>query len=68
MYLYGGQQQMIPLVSAVILVNKVIVLRSLKMEPTNIITPYLELTTADEADQFNEYFLGDEPGLHIRRN
>ena len=32
----------------------------MKTEPTNIITPYLELTTAEEADQFNEYFLGDD--------
>ena len=58
---YGGQQQIDPLVSAVILVNKVIGTPIVEYGPTNIITPYLELTTADEADQFNEYFLGDEP-------
>ena len=58
---YGGQQQIDPLVSAVILVNKVIGTPIVEDGPTNIITPYLELTTADEADQFNEYFLGDEP-------
>ena len=56
---YGGQQQIDPLVSAVILVNKVIGTPIVEDGPTNIITPYLELTTADEADQFNEYFLGD---------
>jgi len=57
---YGGQQQIDPLVSAVILVNKVIGTPIVEDEPTNIITPYLELTTAEEADQFNEYFLGDD--------
>ena len=56
---YGGQQQIDPLVSAVILVNKVIGTPIVEDGPTNIITPYLELTTAEEADQFNEYFLGD---------
>ena len=57
---YGGQQQIDPLVSAVILVNKVIGTPIVEDGPTNIITPYLELTTAEEADQFNEYFLGDD--------
>ena len=57
---YGGQQQIDPLVSAVILVNKVIGTPIVEEGPTNIITPYLELTTAEEADQFNEYFLGDD--------
>lgn len=58
---YGGQQQIDPLVSAVVLVNKVI------GSPLNdgdgacvIITPYLELTSAEEARQFNEYFLGED--------
>lgn len=57
---YGGQQQIDPLVSAVILVNKVIGTPIVEDGPTNIITPYLELTTAEEADQFNEYFLNDD--------
>lgn len=57
---YGGQQQIDPLVSAVILVNKVIGTPIVEEGPTNIITPYLELTTAEEAEQFNEYFLGDD--------
>lgn len=57
---YGGQQQIDPLVSAVILVNKVIGTPIVEDGPTNIITPYLELTTAEEAEQFNEYFLGDD--------
>lgn len=57
---YGGQQQIDPLVSAVILVNKVLGTPIVEDGPTNIITPYLELTSAEEAAQFNEYFLGDE--------
>lgn len=57
---YGGQQQIDPLVSAVILVNKVIGTPIVEEGPANIITPYLELTSADEAADFNEYFLGDD--------
>ena len=57
---YGGQQQIDPLMSAVILVNKVIGTPIVEDGPTNIITPYLELTSAEEAVDFNEYFLGDE--------
>lgn len=58
---YGGQQQLDPLMSAVILVNKVLGTPIVEDGPTNIITPYLELTSAKEAADFNEYFLGDEP-------
>ncbi|MDD2958444.1 MAG: substrate-binding domain-containing protein [Lachnospiraceae bacterium] len=57
---YGGQQQIDPLMSAVILVNKVIGTPIVEEGPTNIITPYLELTSAEEAADFNDYFLGDE--------
>ena len=57
---YGGQQQIDPLISAVILVNKVIRTPIVEDGPTIIETPYLELTDATEAEQFNEYFLGDE--------
>lgn len=57
---YGGQQQIDPLVSAVILVNKVIGTPIVEDGPTIIETPYLELTDAQEAAEFNEYFLGDE--------
>lgn len=57
---YGGQQQIDPLVSAVILVNKVIGTPIVEEGPANIITPYLELTSAEEAADFNEYFLGDD--------
>ena len=57
---YGGQQQIDPLISAVILVNKVIGTPIVEDGPTIIETPYLELTGATEAEQFNEYFLGDE--------
>ncbi|MDO4478561.1 MAG: substrate-binding domain-containing protein [Lachnospiraceae bacterium] len=57
---YGGQQQIDPLVSAAILVNKVIGTPYVEDGPSIIITPYLELTDAGEAAQFNEYFLGDE--------
>ena len=57
---YGGQQQIDPLISAVILVNKVIGTPIVEDGPTIIETPYLELKDATEAEQFNEYFLGDE--------
>lgn len=58
---YGGQQQIDPLVSAVVLVNKVIGTPLKDEGACTIITPYLKLTSAEEAEQFNEYFLGDEP-------
>ena len=56
---YGGQQQIDPLISSVILVNKVIGTPLEEEGPCIIITPYLELTTAEESTQFNEFFLGD---------
>ena len=40
---YGGQQQIDPRVSAVVLVNKVIGTPIVEEGPTNIITPYLDL-------------------------
>lgn len=58
---YGGQQQIDPLMSAVILVNKVMGTPINENGPTIIITPYLELTTAEEAAQYTEYFLGSTP-------
>ena len=58
---YGGQQQIDPLISAVILVNKVIGTPIVEGGPANLITPYLELKDAGEAEQFNQYFLGDTP-------
>ena len=58
---YGGQQQIDPLMSAVILVNKVLGTPIQDEGPTIIITPYLELTSAEEAAEYTEYFLGDTP-------
>lgn len=58
---YGGQQQIDPLMSAVVLVNKVLGTPINEDGPTIIITPYLELTSAEEAAQYTEYFLGSTP-------
>ena len=58
---YGGQQQIDPLMSAVILVNKVLGTPINEEGPTIIITPYLELTSSEEAAEYTEYFLGDTP-------
>ncbi len=58
---YGGQQQIDPMMSAVILVNKVIGTPINDDGPAVIITPYLELTSAEEAAEYTEYFLGDTP-------
>jgi ABC-type sugar transport system substrate-binding protein len=58
---YGGQQQIDPLMSAVILVNQVIGTPINEEGPSIIITPYLELTSAEEAAEYTEYFLGDTP-------
>lgn len=57
---YGGQQQIDPLLSTVILVNKVIG-TPITEGPFLLITNYLELTSKQEADDFLEYFLGDDP-------
>lgn len=58
---YGGQQQIDPMMSAVVLVNKVIGTPIDEKGPTILITPYLELTSAQEATDFTNYFLGDTP-------
>lgn len=57
---YGGQQQIDPMMSAVILVNKVMGTPIVEDGPTIIVTPYLPLTSAEEAEQYNQYFMGDE--------
>ncbi|PWJ52061.1 sugar ABC transporter substrate-binding protein [Faecalicatena contorta] len=56
---YGGQQQIDPLLSTVILVNAVIGTPIVEGEPYNLVTNYLELTSAEEANDFLKYFLGD---------
>ena len=57
---YGGQQQIDPLMSTVILVNKTIGTPIVEDGPFILITDYLELTSSDEADNFLNYFLGDD--------
>ena len=54
---YGCQQQIDPLIGAVILVNKVIGTPIVEDGPTVIITPYLPVTTSQEAADFTTYFL-----------
>ena len=54
---YGCQQQIDPLIGAVILVNKVIGTPIEEEGPTVIITPYLPVTTSQEAADFTTYFL-----------
>lgn len=58
---YGGQQQIDPLLSTVILVNSVIGTPIVKDGPFNLVTNYLELTSKSEADDFLTYFLGNTP-------
>jgi ABC-type sugar transport system substrate-binding protein len=58
---YGGQQQIDPLLATAILVNRVVGTPIKDDGPTVLVTNYLPLTTAEEADNFMEYFLGDEP-------
>lgn len=58
---YGGQQQIDPLLSTVILVNSVIGTPIVKDGPFNLITNYLELTSKTEADDFLTFFLGKTP-------
>jgi ABC-type sugar transport system substrate-binding protein len=58
---YGGQQQIDPLLSTVILVNSVIGTPIVKDKPFILVTNYLELTSKSEADNFLTYFLGDTP-------
>lgn len=56
---YGGQQQIDPLLSTVILVNKVIGTPIVEEEPFILITNYLELTSSEEAEEYLKYFLGN---------
>lgn len=58
---YGGQQQIDPQLSTVILVNAVIGTPIVTDGPFILITNYLELTSKEEADNFLTYFLGDTP-------
>lgn len=56
---YGGQQQIDPLISTVILVNKVLGTPIVEEGPFLSVINYLELTSKEEADNFLTYFLGD---------
>lgn len=56
---YGGQQQIDPLMSTTILVNKVLGTPLKQDGPFIQIINYLELTSAQEAKDFLTYFLGD---------
>lgn len=58
---YGGQQQIDPQLSTVILVNAVIGTPIKTDGPFILITNYLELTSKEEADNFLTYFLGKTP-------
>lgn len=58
---YGGQQQIDPLLSTVILVNSVIGTPVVKDKPFTLVTNYLKLTSKSEADDFLKYFLGSTP-------
>lgn len=57
---YGGQMQIDTLMSAVILVNKVMGTPIKEAGPTILVTPYQELTSKADSDAYNKYFLGDE--------
>lgn len=57
---YGGQQQIDPLLSTVILVNAVVGTPIAEEGPFILVTNYLELTSKEDADNFLDYFLGDE--------
>lgn len=57
---YGGQQQIDPLLSTVILVNAVIGTPITEEGPFILVTNYLELTSKEDADNFLSYFLGDD--------
>ena len=54
---YGCQQQIDPLMGAVIIVNKVMGHPIVEDGPTIIITPYLPVTTTEEANDFTKYFI-----------
>lgn len=57
---YGAQMPYDPLMSAIILINKVIG-TPVSEGPAIVITPYLPLTTAEDARNVSEYFYGDTP-------
>jgi len=54
---YGCQQQIDPMIGAVIIVNKVMGCPIVEDGPTIINTPYLPVTTAEEAADFTTYFI-----------
>lgn len=54
---YGCQQQIDPMIGAVILVNKVMGNPIVEDGPTIINTPYLPVTTTQEAADFTTYFI-----------
>ncbi len=54
---YGCQQQIDPLMGAVILVNKVMGHPIVEDGPSIVITPYLPVTTSAEAADFTKYFI-----------
>ena len=54
---YGCQQQIDPMIGAVILVNKVMGCPIVEDGPTIINTPYLPVTTSQEAADFTAYFI-----------
>ena len=54
---YGCQQQIDPMIGAVILVNKVMGCPIVEDGPTIINTPYLPVTSSQEAADFTTYFL-----------
>ncbi len=56
---YGGQMQIDTMMSTVILVNAVMGKPIQEGEPTILITPYLELTSIEDSNAYNEHFLGD---------
>lgn len=55
---YGGQQQIDPLMSTAILVNKVIGTPIVEDGPFVQVINYLELTSSEEAQEYLTYFLG----------
>lgn len=54
---YGCQQQIDPLMGTVILINKVMGHPIVEDGPTIIITPYLPVTSTEEANDFTKYFI-----------
>jgi ABC-type sugar transport system substrate-binding protein len=58
---YGGQQQFDPLLSLIILINKVIGTPIKEDGPVILVVNYLKLTSSQEAEDYLTYFLGDIP-------